>query len=73
MRLLTESRISGEFSGWDGNAVFTFVNGEKWQQAKFAYKYRYKYMPKVKVWEEAGQHFLEVDGMTEMIRIRRVS
>lgn len=73
MRLVTESKIKGEFSGWDGETVFELVNGQVWKQAKFKHKHHYKFMPLVKIWEEAGNHFLEVDCMNEMLQIKRIS
>jgi len=40
MELKCESRINGEFNGWDGDAVFELENGTKWQQVKYRYKYK---------------------------------
>lgn len=72
MELVVESRIDGEFEGWDGDRVFPLINGQKWQQARYKYRYRYRYMPKAKIWREGSRHYLEVDGIDEMIEVRRL-
>lgn len=71
MELVKETKLEGEFDGFDDNKVFTFLNGEKWQQARYKYKYKYKYMPKVKLWKEGSRYFLEVDCMDDKIEVRR--
>jgi hypothetical protein len=73
MKLVAETKINGEFSGWDGETVFELANGQKWQQARFKHQYRFKYMPRVKIWEVDGKHYLEVDCMTEMLPIKRIA
>ncbi len=72
MELRYDSRISGEFNGWDGDAVFELDNGTTWQQALYKYKYRYKYRPRAKVWRDGGRYFLEVEGMDERIEVRQI-
>ena len=72
MELKKETRLDGEFEGFDGDKVFTFVGGEQWRQAVYKYKYRYKYRPKVKLWKDGSKYFLEVEGMNEMIQVRRL-
>lgn len=32
-----ESRIEGEFEGWDGDTIFELENGQIWQQSSYAY------------------------------------
>ena len=36
-----ESRIDGQFEGWDGDTLFQLSNGQIWQQTQYAYTYRY--------------------------------
>jgi hypothetical protein len=72
MELKYDSRIEGEFKGWDGDAVFELTNGTKWQQAKYKYKYKYKYRPKAKIWKDGSRYYLEVDCMSEKLQVRRV-
>lgn len=72
MNLQYDSRISGEFNGWDGDTVFELDNGTKWQQARYRYKYRYKYRPRAQIFRQGGQYLLAVDGMDEMLEVRRL-
>lgn len=72
MQLKYDSRIEGEFEGWNGDRVFELTNGSKWQQKRHKYKYRYKYRPKAKIWQDGSTHYLEVDCMNENIEVRRV-
>src|SRR5690606_4924947 len=39
---IIESRIDGEFEGWEGETVFKLLNGQIWQQIDGRYKYRYR-------------------------------
>ncbi len=72
MQLVTESRIEGDFEGFDGDRVYRLVNGQKWQQAHFKYRYFYQYQPVARIWNDGGQYLLDVEGMNEMIAVRRV-
>lgn len=72
MELITTSRIEGECEGYDVDRIFELVNGQKWQQAVLKYKYRYKYRPVVKIWRDVSGYHIEIEGMGEMIKVRRV-
>jgi hypothetical protein len=72
MELKIESRIVGEFNGWDEDNVYELDNGSKWQQTRFKYKYKYKYRPKAKIWRDGSKYMIEVEGMNEMIQVQRV-
>jgi len=73
MELVVESKIVGQFSGWDGDNVYELTNGQKWQQSRYKYRYRYKYRPEAKVWKDGSHHYLEVEGMYEMVDVRRIN
>ena len=72
MELIVESRIEGEFNGWEGDTIFELINGQAWQQSRYRYRYAYKYRPTVKIWREGSQDYLEVDGLDEKIEVRRI-
>lgn len=72
MDLITDSSIEGECEGFDGDRVFDLVNGQKWQQAVYRYKYRYRYRPSVRIWRDASGDYIEIEGMDELVRVRRV-
>lgn len=72
MRVIYDSRIEGEFEGWDGDRIYELTNGTRWQQVRYKYRYKYKYRPRAKIIEQNGGKYLEVEGMDESIRVRRV-
>ncbi len=67
-----ESRIDGEFSGWNGNTIFKLQNGQIWQQVEYSYKYAYKYCPKVKIINSSNGWVMQVDGIDKTIRVKRL-
>jgi hypothetical protein len=71
MDVVVESQITGAFEGWSGETVFELTNGQKWQQARYSYRYVYKYMPRVKILSDGSRYYLAVDGMDDTIEVRR--
>ena len=65
-----ESRIDGDFDGWDGATIFTLENGQVWQQSEPGAKYHFASRPKVTV--SSSSYVLKVDGMAAAVRIRRI-
>jgi hypothetical protein len=72
MEATTESRLRGEFTGWDGETVFELDNGQKWQQARYTYRYHYAYRPRAKVYRDGSRYYLEVDGVRDRLEVKRV-
>lgn len=60
---LIESRIDGEFEGWEGETVVRLINGQVWQQSDFRFLYAYKYLPTVIIYQTSGGWEMKVDGM----------
>lgn len=73
MELVAESKISGAFTGWHQDAVFELVNGQIWQQKRYKYRYKYRYRPNAKIWKDGTKYYIEVDGMQDMIEVKRSS
>lgn len=71
MELLFDGRLDGEFNGWDGDKKFKFTNGQVWQQLYYKYKYTYRYRPGARIWRKGTEYFLEVECMSEMIRVKK--
>ncbi len=67
-----ESRIEGEFEGWDGDTIFKLENGQIWQQSSYAYTYHYAYRPKVLIYKINGRYKMKVEGVDETIYVERV-
>lgn len=73
MDIYKKSRISGKFTGWKSGKVFKLETGQYWKQTKSKYKYKYKYRPKAVIWKDGSKYFLEVEGMTDKISVRKTS
>lgn len=67
-----ESRIDGEFQGWDGETIFKLANGQIWQQASYAYHYHYAYSPEVTIYQTSQGYKMKVEGVEETILVRRL-
>lgn len=67
-----ESRIDGDFEGWDGDTIFKLQNGQIWQQVEYSYKYSYKYCPKVIIVKSPNGWIMQVDGIEKTIRVQRL-
>jgi len=72
VRDFIESRIDGVFHGWDGRTVFPLVNGQVWQQAAYAYRYHYAYLPEVLLYLSKDGWRLKVDGVHESVTVTRI-
>jgi len=57
-----ESRIEGEFTGWDGESKYELVNGQVWEQATYKYVYKYAYRPEAIIYRSGGSYTMEVKG-----------
>jgi hypothetical protein len=69
---VVESRIDGEFNGWEGETIFKLQNGEIWQQSVYAYRYKYAYAPKVLIYKTGSTYKMKVDGVEGEITVRRL-
>ena len=67
-----ESKIDGEFEGWEGETVFKLMNGQIWQQSSYNYRYHYAFMPNVLIYPSNGRHKMKVDGIKDTIYVQRL-
>ena len=67
-----ESKIDGEFNGWEGGTIFKLRNGQIWQQIDGRYKYKYKYSPEVLLIPRGNHHEMRVEGMDATVRVVRL-
>ena len=72
MKLVAESRIDGEFEGFDRDRVFELTNGQRWQQAVHGYRYHFLYRPVARIWSDGASHYLEIEGVEGKVLVRRV-
>ncbi len=64
----TISRVSGEWTGWEGETEVELDNGQVWQQVRHKYEYKYKYRPRAMIFDN---HML-VEGMSCPVKVRRL-
>ena len=69
---MMETRMAGDFTGWDGGTVFEFANGQLWRQASFGTVRQYARSPKVTLVATGGGWRLQVEGVAQSIYVRRI-
>lgn len=67
-----ESKIKGDFSGWNGDTVIELINGQKWKQSTYSYNYSYGYNLDVLIYQSDFGFKIKVDGNNEIVDIERV-
>lgn len=68
-----ESRIDGNFEGWEGDTIFRLTNGQIWEQVSYDYKYHYAYMPEVTIVRTKNNRYkMMVEGMSKSIYVERI-
>jgi hypothetical protein len=67
-----QSHIDGDFEGWEGETIFKLDNGQIWQQASYAYTYHYAYHPEIMIINVKGTWKMKVEGVDEMIDVKRL-
>lgn len=69
---LIETRMAGDFTGWDGATVFEFANGQLWRQASFGTVHQFARSPKVTLVATGSGWRLQVEGVPQSIYVRRL-
>jgi|SRR3989339_111894 len=72
-KVIFESQVDGEFSGFNEMQFFKLSNGTYWLQDEYKYLYYYFYCPRVSIVESQGTLFLNVEGITEWVKVRQVA
>jgi hypothetical protein len=67
-----ESRIDGDFEGWDGETIFKLTNGQIWQQTDFQIQIAIKLMPKVLIYNTGSNYKMQVEGIEKSITVTRL-
>jgi len=67
-----ETRIDGDFEGWEGETIFKLTNGQIWQQFSYAYTYHYAYSPEVLIYRSGAAYKMKVDGVDNTIFVVRL-
>jgi hypothetical protein len=67
-----ESRIDGDFTGWEGQTIFKLVNGQIWQQAAYGARNHFIHSPQVMIYRSGSDYRMRVDGVDGEIAVRRL-
>lgn len=67
-----ESRIDGDFNGWEGETIYKLQNGQVWQQSSYHYAYHYSYSPKVTIYKSNGFFYMQVEDMDDPVQVKRL-
>jgi hypothetical protein len=73
MDIIIETRIKATFKGWSKGTIFALADGnpKKWQQVEEKDQLRYLYRPKATLIRDGSQHYLKVEGMDDMVEVKR--
>lgn len=63
-----ESKIVGEFKGWEGETEYQLMNGQVWKQLVYKYQYKYAYMPNVIIFDSGYGPVMYVVGTSAKVR-----
>ncbi len=68
---VTESRIVGDFTGWEGKAIFSLENGQRWQLANAGRYYTPTIpSPKVKISPATmGGFWMTIEGVNQRVKV----
>ena len=73
MRIVEEGQIKNNFDGFkDEKTTFEMLSGSKWIQAEYKYSYHSAFMPKVKITEDMGNYYLEVENMNDKVLVKKI-
>ena len=67
-----ETKIYGEFTGWEGETIVKLLNGQVWQQVEYYYHYHYAYMPDVLIYKSGAGYKMKVDGVRRAVGVVRL-
>jgi hypothetical protein len=67
-----ETRIDGDFEGWEGDTIVKLMNGQIWQQTDYHYEYHYSFMPEVFIYRSAGGWKMKVDGLRRAVGVQQL-
>ena len=67
-----ESKIDGDFEGWEGETIVKLENGQIWQQSEYHYHYHYAFMPEVLIFKSGSGYKMWVEGIEKAVRVKRL-
>lgn len=72
-KTVRQSRIDGDFEGFDDEVLFKLADGTFWLQAEYKYWYHYAYSPQANILQKNGNLFIQVNDQNEIVRVRQIT
>src|SRR6201989_1773093 len=72
-KIVTKSKIDGDFEGFDDEKFFPLYNGKYWIQKTYKYWYHYSYMADITIYEYKNNHYLTVDGQKQFVEVELIN
>lgn len=67
-----ETKVDGEFEGWEGETVVKLMNGQVWIQTEYYYEYHYAYMPDALIFQSGGGWKMRVEGVNKAVGVQQL-
>ncbi|PKQ61195.1 hypothetical protein [Labilibaculum manganireducens] len=68
-----ETRINGEFTGWEGETVVKLINGEIWLQQDYQIDYKYLFSPEILIYKSSSGVFkMKIEGVEKSVIVKRL-
>ena len=55
-----------------GGTIVQLVDGSIWKQAHYSYQYQYAYRPRIRILENGGTYWADVENTDAMIEVLRL-
>jgi hypothetical protein len=67
-----ESRIDGDFNGFEHGNIYKLTNGQIWEQTEFRISVRVRVNPAVTIIASGGGYKMLVEGINESVEVKRL-
>ena len=67
-----ESKVDGDFEGWEGETIVKLMNGQIWQQTEYYYHYHYSYMADVIVYRSGTGYKMKIEGIEKAVGVEQL-
>jgi hypothetical protein len=72
--IIEEGPLKGVITGFrNKETVFEFLGGSKWIQAQYRKYCHDAFMPHAVIRDIEGRYFIEIEGMTDKVEVRRAT
>ena len=69
MRPERDTRLDGNFEGWNPNAIYKLADGSRWKLARARSSQSARVRPGVRVWRFEGKFFFEISETGEFAEV----